>query len=74
MSGLKEEIGKKIFNKKIYSNKKINLLKISNIIITAVGYEEDILKNNSFTDKKVYFLKINKMTNNLQKIQIKNFL
>ena len=72
-SGLKEEKGKKIFNKKIYSNTELNMLKISNIVITAIGYEDEILKNNFFKNKKVYFLKINKMQNNLQKIQIKNF-
>ena len=72
-SGLKEENGKKIFNKKIYSNKKLDMLKISNVVITAIGYEDEILKNNSFKNKKIYFLKINKMQNNLQKIQIKNF-
>ena len=49
------------------------MLKISNIVITAIGYEDEILKNNFFKNKKVYFLKINKMQNNLQKIQIKNF-
>jgi hypothetical protein len=70
-SGLDEEIGKKIFNKKIYSSKELEKLDISNIIITAIGYETEILKQNTFKNKKILFLKVDKLRNNFEEIRVK---
>lgn len=73
-SGLKEEIEKKILNKKIYSNQKLNMLNIADIVITAIGYEKEILTKNTFKNKKIFFLKINKIRNNLHEISLKKKL
>ena len=73
-SGLKEEIGKKIFNKKVYSNKELNMLNISDMIITAIGYEKEIVTRNSFKNKTIFFLNKKKIKNSLHKIGLKKQL
>jgi GT2 family glycosyltransferase len=43
-SNLKEEIGKKFYDKKIKNFKKINYLRYDKIFISSVGYEKKIIK------------------------------
>ena len=50
------------------------MLNIADIVITAIGYEKEILTKNTFKNKKIFFLKINKIRNNLHEISLKKKL